>query len=100
MKIRIVSRKRNPLLKRMEIIFEVDHSDRGGTPQRLEVRESLAKAIKADLKLVYIRRMVTKTGTMTALGEANAYDSLEQARHVEPNHVLVRYGLSEPVKSS
>lgn len=100
MKIRILSRKRNPLLKRMEITFEVDHSDSGGTPQRLEVRETLAKAIKADLKLVYISRMVTKTGTMTALGEANAYDSLDQARHVEPNHILVRYGSSEPAKSS
>lgn len=100
MKIRIVSRKYNPLLKRVEITFEVDHNAGGGTPQRLEVRETLAKAIKADPKLVYIRRMVTKTGTMTTLGEANAYDSLDQVRDVEPNHILVRYRSSEPANSS
>ncbi|MFQ6081614.1 MAG: 30S ribosomal protein S24e [Candidatus Bathyarchaeia archaeon] len=100
MKIKIVSRRRNPLLKRMEITFEVDHSDTGGTPPRFEVRERLAKAVNADLELVYIKRMVTKTGTMTAFGEANVYDSLGQAKLVEPKHILARYGSPEPAKSS
>jgi ribosomal protein S24E len=34
--------------------------------------------------------METKTGTMIAVGEANAYDSIEQAKFVEPKHIIAR----------
>ena len=39
MKVKIVSQEYNPLLKRKEIVFEVEHAETGGTPPRLEVRE-------------------------------------------------------------
>jgi len=90
MKIKIVSQEYNPLLKRKEIVFEVEHAETGGTPPRFEVREKLASKLKTRLELVYVRRMETKTGTMIVAGEANAYDSVEQAKLLEPEHIVAR----------
>jgi ribosomal protein S24E len=39
---------------------------------------------------VYVRKVETKTGTMIAVGEANAYDSIEQAKLLEPKHIVAR----------
>jgi len=90
MKLKIVSTKFNPLLKRKEVFFEVEHKETKGTPPRLEVRKNLATALKTKLELVYVRKMETKTGTMIAVGEANAYESAEQARLLEPEHISAR----------
>jgi ribosomal protein S24E len=90
MKIKITSQKQNPLLKRKEITFEAEHKETRGTPSRLEVREELASKLKKDAELVYIKKIETRTGTMTAAGEATAYDSVEQAKLVEPEHVIFR----------
>lgn len=90
MKITITSKERNPLLKRREVVFEVDHKDTGSTPPRLEVRKELAALLKADPECVYVKRMVTKTGLMVAVGEANAYDRVEDAKLVEPKYIVAR----------
>ncbi len=90
MKVKIVSKEYNPLLKRNEIIFEVEHADIRGTPPRFEVRKELASKLKTKLDLVYVRKVETKTGTMIAVGEANAYDSIEQAELLEPQHIVAR----------
>ncbi len=90
MKVKIVSKEQNPLLKRNEVIFRIEHAQDGGTPTRLEVRQQLATLLKTDLELVFVKEVETKTGTMIALGEANAYDSIEQAKLVEPEHIITR----------
>jgi len=90
MKVRITSEEYNPLLKRKEVAFEVEHKETGGTPSRSEVRKSLAALLKIDSELVYVKKMETKTGTMIAVGEANAYDSTEQAKLVEPEYIIAR----------
>jgi small subunit ribosomal protein S24e len=90
LKIKILSKKHNPLLKRQEVLFEVDHSQEGETSSRLELRKSLASMLKVDLDRVFVERVETKTGTMIALGEANAYESPDQARLVEREHIITR----------
>ena len=95
MKVKILSKENNSLLKRMEITFQVEHEEIGGTPQRFEVKKTLAKILKKDIQLVYLKRMETKTGTMTAFGNANIYDSNEQAKLVEPKPILKRNILPE-----
>lgn len=89
MKIKIVSNKRNELLKRSEVIFIVSHEG-GPTPSRIEVREKLARTLNVEEDRVYIRKMETTTGTMTTMGEAHVYDSPDQARTFEPKHIIVR----------
>jgi len=95
MKINVISQQYNPLLKREEITFEIRHEETKGTPPRLEVRKALSEVLKANVELVYVRKMQTKTGTMQAKGEANIYDSIEQAKLVESEHIIERNVPSE-----
>ena len=90
MEIKIKQQQYNPLLKRREIVFQVEHAQTKGTPTRLEVRQTLAEILKTNPETVYIKRVATKSGTMLAMGEANAYDSVEQARLIEPKYIIAR----------
>lgn len=90
MEIKITKEQQNRLLKRKEISFEIDHSQTRGTPQRLEIRNKLAEVLKTKPELVYVKRVETKTGTMKATGEANAYESIEQAKLIEPKYIITR----------
>ena len=95
MKLKIISKEQNPLMKRKEVTFSVEHAQTGGTPTRVEVRKQLATLLKTKLELVYLKRLETKTGTMVAVGEANAYDSIEQAKLMEPKHIIARNATPE-----
>jgi small subunit ribosomal protein S24e len=90
MKIEIISEKENPLLKRREVQFRVDHDQTGSTPPRLETRNAVATAVKAATDLVFVRKLTTKTGTSIAFGVANVYNSAEQAKLIEPAYIVER----------
>lgn len=90
MEVKITEQKQNILLKRKEILFEVEHSQTKGTPSRIEIRNKLADILKTKLELVFVKRVETKTGTMKAQGEANAYETMEQAKLVEPEYIITR----------
>jgi len=90
MEVKITEQQQNILLKRKEIQFEVEHSQTKGTPSRLEIRNKLAEMLKTKPELVYVKRVETKTGTMKATGEANAYESIEQAKLIEPKYIVTR----------
>jgi len=99
LKIKIISEKSNPLLKRKEIDFELNHSEEGQTSSRLELKEKLADVLKAKPDLVFVEKVETKTGTTIARGEANVYESAEQAKLVEREHIITRNSPpAEPVK--
>jgi ribosomal protein S24E len=98
MKLKIVSKEKNPLIKRTEVTFSIEHDQTGGTPSRAEVRSQLAAQLNTKLELVYIKHLETKTGTMVAVGEANAYDSAEQAKLVEPKHIIARNAVTEKLE--
>lgn len=98
MKVKVVSQKHNPLLKRKELVFEVEHEKMRGTPPRLEIRTKLAEILKMKPEQVYVRKMDTKTGTMIAIGKATAYDTVEQAMLIEPKYVIERNTPKEKAK--
>ncbi|NLE03814.1 MAG: 30S ribosomal protein S24e [Crenarchaeota archaeon] len=89
MELKIVSQKNNPLLKRKEVQFQIEHSQ-SKTPVRLDVKQSLAAQLQVDNKLVYIKKMKTKTGTNITVGNANAYETAEQAKLIEPEYIIKR----------
>jgi small subunit ribosomal protein S24e len=89
MEIQIISQKENPLLKRKEVQFNVEHEP-GSTPPRQEVRRAVATALKSKPDLVFVKKFETKTGTHTAIGTANLYESVEQARLIEPEYIVKR----------
>ncbi|MEM3553532.1 MAG: 30S ribosomal protein S24e [Candidatus Bathyarchaeia archaeon] len=90
MEVKILSENVNPLLKRKEVIFQVDHNQTGSTPPRLEVKNAIAKLLKIDANLVFIKKLETKTGTHKAIGLANVYDSTEHAKLIEPEYIVKR----------
>jgi small subunit ribosomal protein S24e len=89
MELKIVLQKQNPLLKRKEVQFTVEHTQ-GKTPARLDIKRSIASELQVSDKLVFVKRMKTMTGTNTAVGEANAYESEAQAKLIEPAYIMKR----------
>lgn len=100
MEVKVIAQKYNPLLKRKEVVFEVKHEKVRGTPPRLGIRTKLAEMLKMKLEQVYVRKVETKTGTMIALGKANAYDTVEQAMLIEPKYVIERNTPKEKAKDA
>ena len=88
-KIKILSKKKNPLLERIEIQFEYELEPKI-TLSRLEARNLIADALKKKEGLVFITRMKNKTGTLITVGAANIYEKIEQAELIEPNYILKR----------
>jgi len=88
-KIKIIDKRRNELLKRLEVKFRVDH-EKSGTPTRLQIRQGLAGILDVDEEKIYVKKIETKTGTNIAFGKANIYDSLSQAEYVEPKYIVLR----------
>ena len=96
MEIKIESTKENPLLKRKEVNFRVEQDPRGKTPGRLEVKKAVATKLKMKEDRVFIKKMRTLTGTSTAVGIANAYETVEQAKFIEPGYIRERNRPPEP----
>jgi ribosomal protein S24E len=97
MKLKVTVQNYNPLLKRKEVTFEVEHAPKEGTPTRTELRKSLAENLKANVDLIFIKRAVTKKGSMLTVGEANVYDTQEQVKIVEADHIITR-NIPPPLK--
>jgi ribosomal protein S24E len=98
MEVKIVSTKENPLLKRKEVAFRVEQGPKGRTPPRLEVKRAIAAELKINEELVFVKKMRTKTGTSTAVGVANAYETVEQAKLIEPEYIRKRNSPPEKPK--
>jgi small subunit ribosomal protein S24e len=98
MEVKIVSTKENPLLKRKEVDFRVEQGPKGKTPARLEVKKALAAELKLSEEVVFVKRMRTMTGTNTAVGFANAYETVEQAKSIEPEYIIKRNSPPEKPK--
>ena len=98
MQIKIESTKDNPLLKRTEVGFTIVQGPKEKTPQRLEVKKAVATEMKIGNEVVFIKRMHTKTGTNITQGVANVYQSVAQAKLVEPEYIRKRNSPPEKPK--
>ncbi len=88
MDVDIVEESDNPMLHRTDVRFEVTHED--ATPERLAVRDSLAAMLNKDAAEVVIRTLDTKFGMRKTVGHAKVYETPEDARDVEQDHMLER----------
>jgi small subunit ribosomal protein S24e len=95
MDVKITAKKENPLMKRKEVKFTVEHLQ-GKTPARIEMKRLVAGALGVNEKFVFIKRMKTMTGTSIAVGFANAYESEAQAKLIEPAYILKRNNPEKP----
>ncbi len=98
MQVKIESSKENPLLKRTEVGFTIIQGPKEKTPQRLEVKKAVAVEMKVGDDVVFVKRMHTKTGTSITEGVANVYQSVAQAKLVEPEYIRKRNSPPEKPK--
>ncbi|WP_306053347.1 30S ribosomal protein S24e [Natronococcus wangiae] len=88
MDVDIISEEENPMLHRTDVTFELVHED--ATPSRLQVRDSLAAKLNKDADEVVIRQLDTKFGMRKTVGQAKVYETADDARDVEQDHMLER----------
>ena len=98
MEIKITTSKENQLLKRKEIQFKIEHGPQSKTPGRLEVKKAIAIELKLGEERVFVKDMRTLTGTGTAVGHANVYETAVQAKIVEPEYIVKRNSPPEKPK--
>lgn len=89
MKVELVKKTDNPLFKRTEIEFKVDHPG-APTPKRLEVRAQLASLLGSSEELLVIDKLASTHGRQMASGLARLYGTREQLNEMEPAYLLKR----------
>jgi len=95
MELELLEKKENPLLKRTEIRFEALHQ-KEATPSREDIRENIAKSLKAPKEKVILDSMQSEFGRGKTTGYAKVYETIEAAKKYERKHILVRNQLIKP----
>lgn len=85
MDIEIVGERRNPLLNRREVRFNLRYS--GPTPRRSDIRDKVIAALKSDKDLTVLDSLKTRFGEHTVEGYVKIYSDKESMR-VEPEYRL------------
>ena len=83
------SEEYNSLVKRKEVEFEIDHTNEG-TPSRSDVILCLALEYKVKKDVIVLKKIVSESGTNTALGYAEIYDNVKGLRKFTPQHLRKR----------
>ncbi len=86
----IIERKENPVLDRVELTFQWNHSG-DATPSLSQMVDAAAKAEPgADKKLVFVKNVNTRFGMSRTTGMALIYGTAESAS-IEPDYVIERH---------
>lgn len=93
MDIEILEEEENSLLHRTDVRFRVSHEE--ATPDRLQVRDSLAARLDKASEEVVVRELDTKFGMRETVGHAKVYESPKDALDVEQEYMLDRNKIGE-----
>jgi len=88
MEISIIEEKVNPMLKRREIRFRIDHDK--ATPSRKSVVERIAATMNSNMGLVVVDSLKTEFGKRETIGYAKIYETEERKKEVENPHIVAR----------
>lgn len=77
MKIQVLEQKRNPLLKRDEVLISLEHPGKA-TPSRKEILPELAKALKSGEDLLIIDRIFSLPGKNLSKARVLSYGKREE----------------------
>ena len=95
MKMEISEKKVNPLLKRTEVRFTIDHKG-AATPTKGAVVEEIAKQMGASKDCIVLDRMESVFGNGITNGYVKVYESKDAALEIEREHILRRNGIEKP----
>lgn len=96
MKIQVLEDKKNPLLERREVRFEVESKI---TPKRMAVKDELSKQIKAKVELMVLGKLSQMSGTNVSVGYVKIYNSKESLDKIEAEHMKKRNEKKEKPKA-
>ncbi len=89
MKVEIVQKNENPLLKRTELKFNVTHES-SPTPKRVEVKAGIASELNVPEELVVIEKISSLHGKNESSGIARVYATKESLESMEPQYLIKR----------
>ena len=89
MEIKVSNELYNPLLKRKEIVLQIDHTGEG-TPQRFDIRKRMASKLNAKIENVFVISLDTSTGLQRTTCALQVYDDSRAASSAVPDHVATR----------
>lgn len=98
MDIEILEQEENSLLHRTDVRFRVNHEE--ATPDRLQVRDSLAAQLDKDSEEVVVRELDTKFGMRETIGYAKVYESPADATEIEQGYMLDRNKITEETEAA
>ena len=92
MKMEITQQKENPLMKRTEVFFVIDHAGEA-TPGRNAVAEEVAKQMKSKRDCVVVDTIESVYGNGKSKGYAKVYESKDAALANDREYLLKRNGI-------
>lgn len=95
MKMEITQQKENPVQKRVEVYFNLDHNGEA-TPGRNAVAEEVAKQMKSKRECVVVDSIESVYGKGLSKGYAKVYESKEAALEFDREYLLKRNGIEAP----
>ena len=97
MEFKMVEKKDQPLLKRVQYTFLVRHINQG-TPARFKVRKKVAEMLGVPLERVYVIKMLSKDGIGETEVKIRVYNTVEDALKIEPEYIIKRNAPPEEKK--
>ena len=94
MDIKVIEERENPILKRREVTFKVEHD--GPTPSRMSIIDKIAATMDSKPGLVIVDSMKSEFGKRETIGYAKIYETEERAKEVERLYVIKRNALATP----
>ena len=95
MKMEFNQKKENPLLKRTEVYFTINHAGEA-TPSKGAVVEAIAAELKASKDAIVLDSVESVFGTGKSKGYVKVYESKDAALKYESEYLLRRNGISKP----
>jgi small subunit ribosomal protein S24e len=92
MKMEITEKRSNPLQKRTEVYFTIDHTGEC-TPGRNAVAEEVAKQMKSKRECVVVNNVDSIYGKGISNGYAKVYDNKAAALEFDKEYLLKRNGI-------
>ena len=89
MEIEFIEEKENKLFNRKEIKFYVDY-DGEATPKILNIKSKLVALLYTKKELLVVDNVQPHYGEPKALGYAKVYETVDDLKYIETNHVLAK----------
>ena len=89
MEIEFIDEKDNKVFNRKEIKFYVDY-DGEATPKILDIKSKLVALLNTKKELLVVDNVQPHYGEPKALGYAKVYDTVDDLKYIETDHVLAK----------